>query len=847
MPSRKKRNRKRFGRSRKRSEALLLSVIQKLDINYRQDETNKDEIVLMFLDKEIERVIREMKEILDIVRDKKLEERSLDFFVYDLVDVANDALYLYKQREDNYIFYESIHRWIGEIKKQMLKLGDDESNMRSSENVEDDTYVVGLDEDVKMLLRKSIIGGGEYSKNILIKGMSGIGKTTLAREIYNHPTVIERFKHRAWVSNSTNFTMNELLIKLIQQVDPHNLHTSSLLENMDNRRLRDLLRQHLKGKRYLIVLDDVPKQMHLTSFLEALPYEVNGSRLLLTSHTTHMNLTLGNEDVHMMDCLDSKHSWQLFLKTINHGNKLTGEHKFPKTLELMGKQMLRKCGGLPLAIKEVGKQLAEKKVSEGIEWEQLLESVDFGSTLKLLEPFYHKLDPKLDSCFLSMAFFKENTTLRAEKLAQIWFAGGVVSRYNYQSYLDGLINESVIEVKEKRTEYRMNVVLHMLSIQKAEEKLGFEILRNGGNNRPSQTPCHHRVIICSRDKFNYSTDQDTHIVSLFFHGGGYLDTRPSYWKSFEQLKILDLEDFGLKILPETIGTLMELIYLGLRNNYIKELPQSLGCLGNLEVLDIAQNFMVEVPDIIWEMDSLCHLYLSDVIIRKPLKIQTLVFLETLSYISVDNWTYELSGFKMLNLLKKLGIEELDGNSDVSKLFESLADLKNLKHLVLRGYRFISMPCLDELHILQSLKTLKLDGLLGRLPTSFPPYLESLTLVNSCLDEDPMPLLRKLPALENLKLQNAYTGQQMVILHDGFPELKVLCIEELWNLRNAQRGKGAMYRLEKLEIHNCPHLDIHSGAMACFKYLVESKNFVARIMDSDLISENFAAEMMNLNP
>ncbi|XP_057802331.1 putative disease resistance RPP13-like protein 3 [Salvia miltiorrhiza] len=450
--------------------------------------------------------------------------------------------------------------------------------------------------------------------------------------------------------------MKELLIKLVQQVVQENLHISSLLENMDNRSLRDMLRQHLQGKRYLIVLDHMPKQMPLRSLGEALPAGYKESTLLLTSHTTHPDLGVRDEDVHKMKPLNSKQSWQLFLKTINHGNTLTGEHKFPMSLKHMAEQMLRKCGGLPLGIKEVGKQLAEKKVSGGSEWEQLLESVDFDSTLKLLEPFYHKLDLKLDSCFLSMAFFKENITLRKEKLIQIWVAGGVVvqaSEYDCGLYLDGLVNESFIEVGDKSTEYHLNALLHMLSIQKAEQKLCFEILRNNGNNRPSESPRHHRVIICSRDKFNYSTDQDKHLVSIFFHGGGYLDNSPSYWKSFELLKILDLEDFGLKFLPESIGTLMELRYLRLRNNYIKVLPQSLGCLKKLEVLDIAQNFMVEVPYIIWEMSSLCHLYLSNAICRKRLKVDALQNLKTLTYVSVDNWTYEFSG-KYVNFSYEIG-------------------------------------------------------------------------------------------------------------------------------------------------------------------------------------------------
>ncbi|XP_057801854.1 disease resistance RPP8-like protein 3 [Salvia miltiorrhiza] len=822
------------------SEALLLSVIQKLDVYDGEGKVEK------------EMIIKEIREMVDIVRDKKLEEgRSLNFLVSDLVDVVDDAYELLPFTS----YTKPIHSWIGEIKKKMLKLGDDdESNMRSSQNVEDDVDVVGLKEDVEMLLRAMIVGEEGFYKTLLIKGMTGIGKTTLAREIYNHPTVVERFKRRAWVSNSADFTIKGLLIKLIQQVeDPQNLHASSSLENMDIARLRDVLRQHLRGKRYLIVLDDVSKQMHLTSFMKALPLELNGSRLLLTSHTTLIEIYsyVGEKDAHQMKPLDANKSWQLFMKTINHGNKLTGEHKFPMKLEHMGKQMLRKCGGLPLAIKEVGKQLAEKKVSEGSEWEQLLESVDFSSTLKLLESFYQKLDPKLESCFMCMAFFKENTTLRAEKLKQIWAAGGVVdSRCNYEAYLDGLIDESVIDVVEKSRKYHMNAMLHMLSIQKAEEKLGLEILRNNGNNQPSQSHRHHRVIICSRDKFNHSTDQDKHLVSLFFHGGGYLDTSPSYWKSFEQLKILDLEDFGLKNLRESIGTLIELRYLGLRNNYIHELPDSLVCLENLEVLDIAQNFMVEIPDIIWEMHSLHHLYLSDVIFRKPLKIGALQKMKTLTYITVDNWTYELSGLKMLSFLEKLGIEELDGNSDVSKLFVSLAVLESLKHLILRGYRFRSMPCLDELHILDNLKTLKLDGLLAKLPRSFPPNIESLTLVNSCLDEDPMSQLAgKLPELKYLKLRNAYTGQRMKFLHDGLPRLEVLCIEELWNLRNVVCGGYEMFWLEKIEINNCPYLDTLPEGIGSFSYMKEIKMVTTRSIAAKMRKLKCISKIgiVNINP
>ncbi|XP_042012603.1 probable disease resistance protein At1g59620 isoform X2 [Salvia splendens] len=796
-------------------EAVILSLMQKLN-KYQEERTDK---ARKYEIEQMERIIKE------------------------------DALYLYKHRKTHVIEYN--YNWIGEIKMRMLKLGADGAETESnSENVDEHHVVVGLDKHIEMVLRTMIFHETEYRSWVVIKGMSGIGKTTLAREIYNHADVIDRFKYRAWVCVSNVFTLKEIFIKLLLQVvvDGENLHTSSSLEEMDNQTLLYMLHQHLQGLPYLIVLDDLPKQIPLEPLWEALEQqEYGGSKLVVTSHMTHQFIKTRWHDVHKMEPLDPIMSWQLFYKTINSGNKLRSEQKFPKELEYQGKLMLRKCGGLPLAIKEVANQLARKKASTGTEWEHLLESVDFGSTLELLEPYYQKLDPKLLPYFMCMALFKENTTLRANKLLQIWNVAG--GSYYSHSYLDGLVNESVIdEVQGKRTRYCMNPVLHRLSIKKAEEGIGFEIL---GSTRLNRNP-RHRVIICSRDNnFSYSTNQDEYLVSLFFHGGGYFNASPSYWKGFEKLKIIDLEDFGLKILPEAIGTLTKLRYLGLRNNYIKELPKSVGCLEKLEVLDIAQNFMVQVPDILWEMGSLFHVYMSDVISEKPFTIDVLQRLKTLTSVSFDDLIYddhdELLG---LTSLEKLSVHDLDGNTTVSKLFGLLSNLGYLFHLVLRGYRFRSMPCLDELGSLQNLRTLKLDGRLDRLPNSFPYMLTSLTLANSCLNKDPMSLLGKLTKLHTLILRNAYTGQQMGIPKFGFKALKVLCIENLLNLRNLQIGKGALELLRKLEIRNCPCLDtlpkeLQSNPVSLGEFeMVTTKTISTKIRNSSSISK---IRFVNINP
>ncbi|XP_047969438.1 disease resistance protein RPH8A-like [Salvia hispanica] len=159
-------------------------------------------------------------------------------------------------------------------------------------------------------------------------------------------------------------------------------------------------------------------------------------------------------------------------------------------------------------------------------------------------------------------------------------------------------------------------------------------------------------------------------------------------------------------------------------------------------------------------------------------------------------------------VRKLDIEHMEKNSDVKKMMATLSDLENLDFLILRGFRFRSMPSLDGFGILHNLTRLKLEGLLTRLPdaNSFPPNISNLTLFNTCLDEDPMPVLEKLPNLVHLKLRNAYTGLEMVISPEGLQVLKFFYIGELWHLRDIKVGEGAMPMLKVLEISHCPYLE-----------------------------------------
>ncbi|KAG6406977.1 hypothetical protein SASPL_129957 [Salvia splendens] len=794
-----------------------------------------------------EKVINELQMMLHYLKFKNSgkRRRMLNHLVADFAEIAQYSADLTRKVDQTSFCDEMdiILDWLRQSKKRMTEFGVSEgvSRLQSVGEKGDEVSVVGLEKDIEQLIGKVILNEEVALVTSCIKGMLGVGKTTLATQVYNHPAIIGKFKQRAWVTISSDTSIHEVLVELIQQLveldgDP------LLVEKMDNRSLRQMLCQHLQGKSCFIVVDNLLAEMRLESFLLGLAQKGDGSRLLLTSRYKIERINIGY--THEMKALDSDKSWKLFLKTIDKFTSV--ENKFSKDLERKGREMLKKCWGLPIAIINVGRHKAKQRLS-GIEWEQLFDSIDLRESLKILEPMYRNLDETLKACFLLMSFFKENAIMREEKLDHIWNIRGInVGR----SCTYRLVSESIFEVvhelpftrEVKRC--RMNPLLHMLSIKKAEEEMGFEILRSNGNSRPSRSsriPC-HRVIHCGRDKFNHSKNQDKHLVSLIFHGGGRFldDAGESYWKSFELLDILDVEDFGVKTLSETIGTLIELRYLGLRNNYIQEIPRSLGGLKKLEVLDIALNFMVEVPDIMKKMGSLRHLYMSDVICQKPLKVDALQKLETLTWIPIFDWTYELSSLEKMSRLRKLGIEEIDENSDVIKLFGSLVKMNRLEQLNLRGFRFRSMPCLDQIGVLDRLVTLRVDGRVAKLPSAgdFPRRIRYLILVNTCLGEDPMPELENLPSLERLKLRNAYSGREMVIQHNGFPKLKVLRINELWNLRKIQVGEGAMWKLDQLEIKNCTHLvKFKIGWMKRVRKLkmVTTKHMAAKIRNSSSIS------------
>ncbi|XP_057802881.1 probable disease resistance protein At1g59620 [Salvia miltiorrhiza] len=231
---------------------------------------------------------------------------------------------------------ESASRWQIEMRRRLCPWQKNE-------------HLVGVEDDLKKLLQESILHEKKGLCIAVLEGMGGIGKSTLAREIYNHPDVVAGpFERRGWVVVSSEFTPQETIKQLIFDLPGSDKQKVRELEETmkDNRyllqKLQEMLYKQLEGKSYLIVLDDVWEKEHLESLITAFPHQQDkASRLLVT--TRNKIITKYDQYVHKMSLLDPEKSWELLLKKAYIGCTVS---KCPEEFESVGTQILEKCHGI---------------------------------------------------------------------------------------------------------------------------------------------------------------------------------------------------------------------------------------------------------------------------------------------------------------------------------------------------------------------------------------------------------------------------------------------------------------------------------------------------------------------
>ncbi|KAL7162024.1 hypothetical protein ACSBR2_042488 [Camellia fascicularis] len=437
--------------------------------------------------------------------------------------------------------------------------------------------------------------------------MGGVGKTTLAEFLYNDGRVDDHFEMKAWVCVSDEFDVVRVTRTILEAVIPQGSDTMDLSKK-DLNQLQVKLKECLSGKKFLIVLDDVWNESYdnWDSLRNPFGYGEHGSRVIVTTRNESISSIMQTVPIHRLQQLSDEDCWKLFAKhAFEKGD--CGAHPNP---ERIGKQIVKKCKGLPLAAKTLAGLLRSKRDVEN--WNNILKSgiwdlpKEKSNILPALKLSSHYLPSHLKRCFAYCSIFPKDYEFQMEGLVLMWMAEGFVEQPRSNKTKEEVGYECFYELQSRSFFQRSNAkkycfVMHDLVNDLAQAVFGdFCYMMEDNNTHHISERVHH--FSCVRGKFDgfekYKLINDAKFLRTFLalNPAGY-----SYWRfgnhswlskkvlddilpKLTSLRILSLPCYKIMELPHSIGNLLHLRYLDLSYIEIKQLPESVCTMYNLETL-----------------------------------------------------------------------------------------------------------------------------------------------------------------------------------------------------------------------------------------------------------------------
>ena len=704
----------------------------------------------------------------------------------------------------------------------------------------EEAEIVGIESPKGELINWLVEGAAERTV-ISVVGMGGLGKTTLAKKVYDNKKIVERFVCRAWITVSQSFKMEMVLQNMIKKFyEAMKEPIPEGMDAMDEMSLIGLLKKYLEDKRYAIVFDDVWR-LEFWGFIKyILPENRRCSRVVITTRNVEVGCAIRESrfhHVHNLQPLPPESSWELFCKKAFPGSCC------PSELHKISIDIVKRCAGLPLAIVAIGGALSTKQKNE-LEWQKFNDSLGsqletnphLKSITKILSLSYNDLPHYLKPCFLYCAVFPEDYSINCAKLIRLWIAEGFVEgkkgmslEQRAEEYLNELIHRSMVQLSKvddrgRIRRCKVHDLMREIILKKAEELSFCHVL--GDEDSSFNGKFRRGSIQKGTNTISVETiNRNAQIRSLLLFD---IDAVPMLltgisFTNFKLLKVLDFEDAPLYSIPEDLGNLFHLRYLSLRGTKVKMLPKSIGKLQNLQTLDLKHSPVDALPVEITKLKKLRHIlaysylhnpegrFLTARGVHIGEGIGSMVDLQKLCYVEINNGRGLIEELGKLRQLRRLGIVNLM-EEDGPSMCASISNMKYLESLVIisKDDGILNLQTIS--HPPKCLRRLGLQGGLSRLPDWLPELqnLVRVVLVNSRLSYDPMEVLEALPNILKLFLSNAYGGECLCFKELGFQKLKILRLYGMKGLKNLKIHEGALPILERLEIGHCSQMEVPYG-------------------------------------
>ncbi|CAI9277620.1 unnamed protein product [Lactuca saligna] len=726
------------------------------------------------------------------------------------------------------------------------------TNRRLQTSLIDASSIVGREGDKDELLHK-LLGDEPSDRNfsiVPIVGMGGVGKTTLARLVYDEMQEKDHFELKAWVCVSDEFDIFNISKIIFQSIGGGNQEFEDL--NL----LQVAVKEKILKKRFLLVLDDVWSESYADWEILERPFLAGaaGSKIIMTTRKQSLLTKLGYKQPYNLSVLSHDSALSLFCQ------HALGEGNFDShpTLKPHGEGIVEKCAGLPLALIALGRLLRTKTDEE--EWKELLnnkiwESGKGDEIVPALKLSYNDLSAFLKQLFAYCSLFPKDYLFDKEELILLWMAEGFLHRSTTSKSMERLGHEGFDELLSRsflqhapddKSLFVMHDIMNDLATSVAGDFFSrLDIEMKMEFRKEALEKQRHFSLVCEKYMVYKRFEA--------FKGAGNLRTflavyagKKESWRTFflsnkvlddllqelPLLRVLSLCQLSISKLPESISSLKHLRYLNLSRTRITYLSDNVSNLYNLQTLIVSGcKSLKKLPESFLKLKNLRHFDMRDTpCLRKmPLGILELKSLQALYGMVIEGGNgFSIIERKDLNDLQwKIsvkGLEKVQGSMHAQEA--NLSEKKpcelelewsdefdgSRKETIEKEVLNVLKPCSDSL---KELKIVSYGGI------EFPSWVRDPSFgqlthvkISGCKKCTSLPPLGQLPSLKNLAIggmdEVKVVGPELLGTGLAFPSLETLSFRDMkgweaWSNNNNGVVITTFPVLRELCIRSCPNL------------------------------------------
>ncbi|XP_020404222.1 disease resistance protein RGA2 [Zea mays] len=748
--------------------------------------------------------------------------------------------------------------------------------------VDPENIVARSRDDERKKIVNILVNGHVNSRDLMvvpIVGMPGLGKTTLAQLIYKDPEVKEHFHLLKWVTVSDDFSVLNLANKIC---------------NASERVLEDAvkkLQEHLKGKRYLLVLDDVwNRDIDKWRKLKACLMQGIGCAILVTTREQQIAQFMGT--VVDSSWAKSYHEVAILGKEYIQEIIETRAFSLPKSksdyLVKLAGLITERCAGSPLAAKAIGSVL-RNKTTDG-EWEDVLQRSticnDETGILPILKLSYNDLPIDMKQCFAFCALYPKDYHIDVDKLIQLWMANGFISDQENEPaetigkrIVNELVSRSFFQYEEQTmigynstTFLKIHDLMQEVALSVSEKECACVTDKFITNSELLPSAARHILIQTWSNKrihgylYGFMRKLSRPIQTLMFDGSCE-DAVVQHLSRHSSLRVLSMPGFWFRF-PIKPKHMCHLRFLDVTGSRIKELPYDISILYNLQTLKLSGcRNLIRLPEQMKHMSALRHLY-TDGCTRlecMPPDLGQITSLRTITWFVVGSGLScsSLGELRDLNIGGSLMLKQLENvtgrrNAEAAKL-ENKKELRQLS-LEWTSGKEEEQQCHEVLESLEAHDGLLALEIYSYQGTRFPSWMGMLKNILElrlfdCCKVEQLPPLCQLAELQLLHLKRLGNLRSLCsrCTSSTFGKLKDLKLVDLHVFegfcKTMHGSTVAFPQLEILHIERCGNLAALTEASHCGgDYTVARSTFpeLKRLILEDLCSfERWVAGLLEI--